>query len=86
MAQEPASIPTRRFKILQIFASYLQYGGEEGSVHRIAKSLRRHHDVDGFYCSTQELLDGGPLSKLKVPFKAWHNRDVIARLRENPAD
>lgn len=69
-------------KILQIFASYLQYGGEEGSVHRIADSLRKEHEVSGFYCSTKEMLSTGPLGKFLVPIKAFRNDDVIQRLRE----
>lgn len=69
-------------KILQIFATYLQYGGEEGSVHRIAASLRKEHTVDGFYCSTKEMLSGGPIGKVLVPLNAFRNEAVIQRLRD----
>lgn len=82
MLPESPSIPPPRLKILQIFASYLQYGGEEGSVHRIARSLRRRHDIEGFYCSTKEMLNGGPLARLTVPLKAWRNTEVMERLRQ----
>ncbi len=71
----------KRLNILQLFARYLFYGGEEGSVSRIASALRVNHDVEYFSNSTQEMLDGGLLSRLMLPFLAIHNPRTASQLR-----
>ncbi len=71
----------KRLHILQLFARYLHYGGEEGSVSRIATALRENHDVEYFSTSTQEMLDGGLISRLMLPFHAIHNPRTACQLR-----
>lgn len=71
-----------RLRILQIFARYLQYGGEEGSVGRIADALRGEHDVHYFSVSTEDIMKGGEFSKLLLPFLALHNAPAARQLRE----
>lgn len=63
----------RRLNILQIFARYVHYGGEEGSVSRIATALRADHDVEYFTASTQDMLEGGALTRALMPLLAIHN-------------
>lgn len=70
-----------RLRILQIFARYLQYGGEEGSVSRIASVLRTAHEVDYFTASTQDLLEGGPLARFLLPLSVIYNRSIARELR-----
>jgi len=72
----------QQLKILQIFSRYLEYGGEEGSVYRIAKALDQNYSVKGFYYSTEELINQPGLRKLLVPFKVFHNWDIIKKLQE----
>ncbi|MFC5050691.1 glycosyltransferase family 4 protein [Rubritalea spongiae] len=67
-------------KILQIFNQYLEYGGEEGSVSRIAQQLRSEHTIRTYTYSTQELLNS-PLGKLSMPYKMQYNARVIRDLR-----
>jgi glycosyltransferase involved in cell wall biosynthesis len=74
-------MPTRRLHILQIFNRYLQYGGEEGSITRIGDALQEIHDVDYFFYSTAQLTGDGVLSKLKMPWKTFHNSEVAAGLK-----
>jgi glycosyltransferase involved in cell wall biosynthesis len=70
-----------RMKILQVFNSYLQLGGEQASVGEIGATLRRHHEVDGLYSSTRKLLGDGWIGKAQAPFKAIWNRDAFDKLR-----
>ena len=71
----------QQFKILQIFSRYLEYGGEEGSVYRIAKALDQNYSVKGFYYSTDELIRQPGLRQILVPFKVFHNWEIISKLQ-----
>jgi glycosyltransferase involved in cell wall biosynthesis len=81
-------MPQRRLHILQIFNRYLQYGGEEGSITRIGDALQEIHDVDYFFYSTSQLIGEGLMSKLELPWKSFHNSEVLenlTRLQESRA-
>lgn len=78
----PKTTPLKRLNILQIFSKYLLFGGEEGSVYRIASTLREFHHVDYFSAATQDMLDGGFMSKLMLPILAIHNTTTTRKLRE----
>jgi|TARA_B110000908_G_scaffold162473_1_gene207978 glycosyltransferase involved in cell wall biosynthesis len=66
--------------ILQIFNKYLQLGGEEGSVSRIADSIRKKSDLHTYFGSTAKDLEH-PLGKLRMPFLMQKNRRVLDDLR-----
>ena len=72
-------------KVLQIFNRYLEYGGEEGSVQRIAEALREHMDLNTFYGSTAELLKQ-PLGKLRMPLLMQKNPRSIDALKSLQQD
>ncbi|HUB66719.1 MAG TPA: glycosyltransferase family 4 protein [Candidatus Methylacidiphilales bacterium] len=73
---------SQRLRILQIFNRYLNYGGEEGSVYRIGDALQRIHDVEYFLSSTVEVMGEGLWSQWKIPWKAMHNAEVLAKLNQ----
>jgi glycosyltransferase involved in cell wall biosynthesis len=71
-------------KILQVFNSYLQVGGEEASVAEIGATLRRHHEVEGFIGSTRELLGTTWIDRTQAPVRAiwnWSAFDELRRLQ-----
>jgi len=71
----------RRTRVLQIFNSYLDYGGEEGSVHRIHDALDDRYHMGLFLTSSDELT--GSFGKtLSAVAKVHWNRDVGRRLSE----
>ena len=70
-----------RFKILQVFSRYQQFGGEEGSVYRIGDALHENNDVEYFVKSTANLLSGSILDKVMVPWRTLHNLDAAWQLR-----
>jgi len=74
------SVP--RLRILQIFNRYLNYGGEEGSVYRIGDALQKIHDVEYFLSSTVDLTGDGFWYKWKIPWKAMHNAEIMAKLSQ----
>jgi glycosyltransferase involved in cell wall biosynthesis len=76
----PSSPSPGKLRILQLFATYLQYGGEEGSVRRISKTLQERFDVETFYSTSEQMLSGGLLDRLKVPIKAYRNREILDKL------
>ena len=71
----------RRLKILQIFNRYIHYGGEEASVFRIGDALQGQHDVEYFLGTTEEFLGSGLLSRLSIPMRAFHDRQVARKLQ-----
>ena len=73
-------------KILQVFNSYLQFGGEEAAVDDIGEALRRHHEVDDFYGSSSEMLGRTWIDKVQAPFKAIWNWNAFEKLRRLQAD
>lgn len=84
-----SSAPTTesgKLRILQLFASYLHYGGEEGSVRRISHTLKERFDVETFYSSSGDMFSGGMLDKLTIPLKAYRNHEVIDRLERAHRD
>lgn len=70
-----------RFRILQVFSRYQQFGGEEGSVYRIGDALQETDEVEYFVKSTGNLLGGSLLEKAMLPFKALHNAEAARQLR-----
>ncbi len=71
----------RRLKILQIFSRYQHYGGEEGSVFRIGDALQDVHDVEYFFKSSTDLLQGSWLDKIDAPWKVLHNSETARGVR-----
>lgn len=74
-----------KLKVLQIFNRYIEYGGEEGSVERIAMQLREECLLKTYTGSTDELLNkfGG---KYRMPFLMQCNAQVLKDLRELQRD
>lgn len=72
----------KRLKILQIFNRYLQYGGEEGSVYRIADALKEQHDVENFLTSSSSLEASG-FAKLKAYLYTLWNLEVSKQLEQD---
>jgi glycosyltransferase involved in cell wall biosynthesis len=69
-------------KILQVFNRYLQPGGEEKSVARIASDLESGgHSVTRFWRESAEWQQPGAPPKWKQPFLLWRNRAVLEDLR-----
>lgn len=66
-----------RFKILQLFSRYLQYGGEEGSVYRIGDALGDRYDVEYFIASSQEMKES---AGFLLPMRTYRNSPVLERL------
>ena len=66
-------------KILQIFNRYLEYGGEEGSVPRIANVLKKVGRVTLYEGSTEKILER-PGGKYLMPFLMQKNSKVLADL------
>lgn len=77
---EMSNLYSRRFRILQIFNRYLDYGGEEGSVYRIGDLLQTLHDVEYFITSSGE-LQGGFWTKVSAAVKVQRNARIAERLR-----
>ena len=69
-----------RYKVLQIFHRYLQYGGEEGSVTRIGDALDGIADVGYFVSSSDQYLSNNYLKKLKSVFLSLHNHTLIKKI------
>ncbi len=67
-------------KILMIFHRYLEAGGEEGSVARIAETMKHLFSVEEYYYSTREWLQL-PFAKLRAPFLMRRNGRVLDTLR-----
>jgi glycosyltransferase involved in cell wall biosynthesis len=72
---------SRRLHILQIFNRYLQYGGEEGSITRIGDALQELHDISYFFYSSAQLAGEGFWPKLQIPWKSFHNSEVLSGLK-----
>lgn len=70
-----------RWRILQIFNRYLNFGGEEAVVNRMTPVLRKEYDVEDFTGSTRDFLGDSLVSKFQVPFRAWYNPSVARQLR-----
>lgn len=71
----------KRLRILQIFARYLHYGGEEGIVARFEDVLRECHKVEYFTEATEDILARGLAGRVLLPFLAFRNPGAIRRLR-----
>jgi glycosyltransferase involved in cell wall biosynthesis len=72
-----------RLKIIQIFNRYLQMGGEEKSVIRIAEDLESGgHSVTRFWRDSSEWHKPDGPSRLHQPFLMWRNPAVLAALRQ----
>lgn len=67
-------------RILQIFNRYLEYGGEEGSVGRIADLLRNEYELDTYYGSTEDQL-ARPFGKWRMAGWMIKNGRVLGELR-----
>ena len=82
---------SRPLNIIQVFNRYLQPGGEERSVARIASDLEQGgHDVRRFWRESAEWKRPGAPSRFRQPWLLWRNRSVLAELRRThesrPAD
>jgi glycosyltransferase involved in cell wall biosynthesis len=71
----------KKKKILQIFNKYLEYGGEEGCVIRVAEAMSSTFEVSVYYGSTHDQLDQ-PFGRLKVPFYMLKNNRILNELRD----
>lgn len=83
--------PERPLRIIQVFNRYLQAGGEEKSVGRIAEDLRSGgHQVTQFWRASEEWKRPGAPSKLRQAFLLRNNKEVLDELarvhREQKAD
>jgi len=68
-------------KIIQVFNRYLQPGGEEHSVARIALDLEAAgHQVTRFWRSSDEWNSPSAPAKWKQPFLLWNNKPVLDEL------
>jgi len=67
-------------KILQVFNSYLQSGGEEAAVEEIGAALQKHHEVDNYYGSTRDMLGSSWINRLQAPFRAIWNWEAFNKL------
>lgn len=70
-----------QLRILQIFNCYREYGGEEGSVARIASTLSQHYDIHTYYGSTAEHL-ARPFGKWRMAGWMIKNQRVLDELRD----
>lgn len=78
----PPQSASRPLKILQVFNRYLQPGGEEKSVARIASDLESGgHTVTRFWRESAEWQQPGAPPKWKQPFLLWRNSSVLRELR-----
>lgn len=77
------SMPTgsKPLRILQIFSRYKEYGGEEGSVYRIADALHKGFDVGFFLYSTADLFSGGLVNRGIGALKAFANWTIVDQFR-----
>jgi glycosyltransferase involved in cell wall biosynthesis len=70
-------------KFIQVFNRYLNPGGEENSVQRIAAHLERGgHTVTRFWRSSEEWNRPGAPSRLRQPFLLWRNAAVLRQLSD----
>src|SRR4051812_26871680 len=73
---------TRKYRFIQVFNRYLNPGGEEKSVCRIAEDLEAHgHEVVRFWRSSEEWVGAQRPAKVRQPFLMWKNPDVLNALR-----
>jgi glycosyltransferase involved in cell wall biosynthesis len=68
-------------KILQIFNRYQQLGGEEMMVRQIGECLRKGHELDQFFGSTEEMMGNSFCEHLLAPLKAIHNWTATRSLK-----
>lgn len=66
-------------RILSIFNRYLQYGGEETMVLKMAQTISKAAIVKEYHYSTAEWLEKG---KLTAPFRGIQNKEVSLHLRQ----
>jgi glycosyltransferase involved in cell wall biosynthesis len=68
---------------IQVFSRYLQRGGEEASVARIASHLERAgHRVTRFWRASEEWSGPHAPPKWLQPFLLWNNAPVLQQLRD----
>lgn len=69
-------------RILQVFNRYLNPGGEEKSVARIAAHLeQRGHSVTRFWRASEEWMGPNAPPRWQQLFLTWNNPSVLAELR-----
>jgi glycosyltransferase involved in cell wall biosynthesis len=80
--EEHRGLPgVRRASVLQIFNRYLEIGGEEKSVARIAEDIALGgHRVERFLRESAEWYAPGAPAKWKRPFLVWRNPTVLDEL------
>lgn len=72
----------RPLRIIQVFNRYLQAGGEEKSVQRIAEDLAAAgHHVTRFWRESAEWIGPGAPPRWRQPLLLWHNAGVLDELR-----
>jgi len=70
-------------KVIQVFNRYLNFGGEENSVNRIAEHLQEHGvSVTRFIRSSEEWTNPSLLDKAKQPFKLIYNKELLSDLKD----
>jgi len=76
-------MPDRPLRILQLFNRYLQPGGEERSVARIAADLETGgHEVQRFWRASEEWRRPGAPARWRQPLLLLRNPPVLAELAE----
>jgi glycosyltransferase involved in cell wall biosynthesis len=77
-----ANVSSRPLRILQVFNRYLQPGGEEKSVARIASDMELGgHEVTRFWRESAEWNQPDAPPRFRQPFLLWRNPAVLAELR-----
>ncbi len=68
--------------MLHIFNHYLERGGEDGSIHRIADCIRSGGEKLSFYSTSSKDYMSSPMGKLKMPMVMQQNKKALEDLRE----
>jgi glycosyltransferase involved in cell wall biosynthesis len=78
--------PFARLRVLQLFNRYLQPGGEEKSVARIAEDLTSGgHTVTRYWRESAEWKGPAAPPRWRQPFLLWRNASVLEELRRAQA-
>jgi len=70
----------KKLRILQTFSRYLLYGGEEYIAGEIENALSENYEMSHYDGSTEKMLSGGLIEKLKLPWKAFYNSRAVKEL------
>lgn len=69
-------------RILQVFNRYLERGGEDASVDRVAGHLGERHGVVRCEFRSEEWIGSGAPPRWRQPFLLWRNPESLGRVGE----